>query len=93
MTRRTALELLAAARALGVPLIILDLTKERLDELYEARLALLRPDQIVCWRGDRLPSDPGSLLAQVTGRNPVAADRTAGAPEDQRFAPVPGQER
>jgi hypothetical protein len=28
---------------------------------------LIRPDQIVAWRGNRLPGDPAALLDQVTG--------------------------
>ena len=36
-------------------------------DLYEADLALIRPDQIVAWRGDRLPSDIDALLATVSG--------------------------
>ena len=36
-------------------------------QLYECDLALIRPDQHVAWRGDRLPEDCGNLLARVTG--------------------------
>jgi hypothetical protein len=56
-----------AARARGVPLRLVDLSTEGLNELYEADLALVRPDQIVCWRGNRLPPDPDGLLDQITG--------------------------
>ena len=56
-----------AARARKVPLAVVDATGDGLRDLYEADLALIRPDQIVCWRGDQLPANPAKLLAQVTG--------------------------
>lgn len=59
--------LVDAARARGVPLSVVDLSAEGLRELYEADLALIRPDHVVCWRGSRLPADPGALLDRVTG--------------------------
>ncbi len=37
-----------------------------LHERYGARFALIRPDQYVAWRGDRVP-DPDALLEHVTG--------------------------
>ena len=36
-------------------------------ELYGRALALVRPDQYIAWRGDRLPDDVDVLLARVTG--------------------------
>lgn len=59
--------LLDAARARGITVCELDLVGEGLRTLYEADLALIRPDQIVCWRGDRLPLDADSLLDRVSG--------------------------
>jgi 2-polyprenyl-6-methoxyphenol hydroxylase-like FAD-dependent oxidoreductase len=59
--------LLAAAASRGVPLAVTENFSEALRDLYEADLALIRPDQIVAWRGNRLPADPASLLARVTG--------------------------
>lgn len=56
-----------AARRRGIPLTVVDVSGEALRDLYEADLALIRPDQIVCWRGDRCPEDPDALLDQVTG--------------------------
>ncbi len=35
--------------------------------LYGCDLALIRPDQYIAWRGDRLPNDLDALLARVTG--------------------------
>ncbi len=56
-----------AAQARGLPLSVVDLPQDALRDLYEADLALIRPDQIVAWRGQRAPSDPDALLATVTG--------------------------
>ncbi len=61
----TALERTAAARS--VPLKILDVILPEGRELYERNLALIRPDQYIAWRGDRLPDDVDALLARVTG--------------------------
>ena len=36
-------------------------------ELYERDYALVRPDQHVAWRGNRLPEHSPSLFDQVTG--------------------------
>jgi hypothetical protein len=48
-------------------LSVVDLPQEELRDLYDADLAVIRPDQIVAWRGHRLPEDPATLLATVTG--------------------------
>ncbi len=55
----------AAAR--GIPLEILAVHDDRLASLYQARFALIRPDQHVAWRGDHIPPDSCSLLERVTG--------------------------
>ena len=39
----------------------------RLRERYEAKFALIRPDQHVAWRGSDLPTDWDGLFARVTG--------------------------
>ncbi|MDB5643058.1 MAG: hypothetical protein JWN07_2375, partial [Hyphomicrobiales bacterium] len=41
----------AAAQALGLDLKIVPLDSNAAREVYEAPLALIRPDQIVAWRG------------------------------------------
>ena len=56
-----------AAAARGIPLTIIERPEPELRELYDASLALIRPDQIVAWRGDRVPEDVDKLLATVTG--------------------------
>ena len=57
-----------AARARQLPIENVELANEGLRGLYEADWALIRPDQVVCWRGDHLPPDPDELLDTVTGR-------------------------
>jgi|SRR5579871_313274 len=60
-----ALETLARARRLGIPLDLVELADDALRALYEAPLTLVRPDQHVAWRGTNLPID---LLEKVTAR-------------------------
>ena len=60
------LEREAASR--GVPLTILAPPHTSLRDRYQARFALIRPDQYVAWRGDEVPA-PGPLLERVTGQN------------------------
>ncbi len=59
--------LVSAAEATGLPLRVLLPQDARLGALYGARLALIRPDQHVAWRGDTLPMDAGALLDWVRG--------------------------
>jgi 2-polyprenyl-6-methoxyphenol hydroxylase-like FAD-dependent oxidoreductase len=59
--------LASAAEARGIPFTSFDVKLREGRELYEADLALIRPDQHVAWRGSRLPADCGALMAQVTG--------------------------
>jgi 2-polyprenyl-6-methoxyphenol hydroxylase-like FAD-dependent oxidoreductase len=56
--------LLDAADARGVPLKVLDVPEAR--GLYEAELALIRPDQHVAWRGNA-PGDATALIDRVRG--------------------------
>jgi 2-polyprenyl-6-methoxyphenol hydroxylase-like FAD-dependent oxidoreductase len=55
-----------AAHEGGVPLRVLDVPLSEARELYQADLALVRPDQHVAWRGDHVP-DADRLLDVVTG--------------------------
>jgi 2-polyprenyl-6-methoxyphenol hydroxylase-like FAD-dependent oxidoreductase len=52
---------------LGVPLTILDVSLPEARNLYGCALVLVRPDQYIAWRGDRVPDDPAAVLARVTG--------------------------
>jgi len=58
----------AHAAARGLPLTVLEPDDGRLLPRYKARFVLVRPDQHVAWRADRLPDDPGPLLDQIAGR-------------------------
>jgi hypothetical protein len=55
-----------AAAERGMDLQVLKLVVAALAELYEAPLALIRPDQIVAWRGNDAHSAE-AVLAQVLG--------------------------
>jgi hypothetical protein len=54
-----------AAVDLNIPLDIVNLFDQSLRDIYKANLALIRPDQVVVWRGDTVPTDPKRLLEIV----------------------------
>ncbi len=56
----------AAADRLGIPLVIVDVAADDAHALYEADLALIRPDQIVAWRGNA-DTDAESVLRRAVG--------------------------
>jgi 2-polyprenyl-6-methoxyphenol hydroxylase-like FAD-dependent oxidoreductase len=58
--------LCTAAAAAGCPLEVLALPGSALRDLYGSDLSLVRPDQHVAWRGDRL-DDPVAVLDCVRG--------------------------
>jgi 2-polyprenyl-6-methoxyphenol hydroxylase-like FAD-dependent oxidoreductase len=57
-----------AAAARGIPFKTVSVTEPGILELYERRLALVRPDQHIAWRGNAAPDDAGRILDVVTGR-------------------------
>ena len=57
----------AEARKLSLELEVVRLPHASLRELYEAPLVLIRPDQIVAWRGATVERAAATLI-QVTGR-------------------------
>jgi 2-polyprenyl-6-methoxyphenol hydroxylase-like FAD-dependent oxidoreductase len=57
----------AAAAARQVPLTVLDVRNREIEELYERRLVLVRPDGHVAWRGDDIPTDPQSVIDVIRG--------------------------
>jgi hypothetical protein len=63
----------AAAAAQGVPVTVLDIRNREIEELYERRLVLVRPDGHVAWRGDDPPSRPQALVDTIRGANPAMA--------------------
>jgi 2-polyprenyl-6-methoxyphenol hydroxylase-like FAD-dependent oxidoreductase len=64
-------DLIKAAARRRLPLEIVDVPGEQAYELYQAAYALIRPDQIVCWRGDEAPDDPDALLDKIRGGAPA----------------------
>jgi hypothetical protein len=67
--------LIDAANRSGVPLSTVRLSTPELRELYGADLILVRPDQHVAWRGDRV-EDALAILNRVLGRRPAVSDPT-----------------
>jgi 2-polyprenyl-6-methoxyphenol hydroxylase-like FAD-dependent oxidoreductase len=57
----------AAAAARGVPLRSVAVPGAEAASLYERRLALVRPDGHVAWRGDTLPGDLIQVMDRVRG--------------------------
>jgi hypothetical protein len=57
----------AIAASIGIDLTIVDVAGPEARELYGADLALIRPDQIVAWRGGSA-SKALAVLSQVCGR-------------------------
>jgi hypothetical protein len=55
-----------AAAELAIPLSVLRLGRPDLQSVYECTLLLVRPDQHIAWRGNKLPVDLVELL-QVAG--------------------------
>lgn len=56
-----------AAARLGVPLEVVALPHPALRELYAAERVLVRPDQVIAWRGSGAPRDAEPVLRQVAG--------------------------
>jgi hypothetical protein len=55
-----------SAASFGLPLSVVDIAINEARELYEADLALIRPDQIVAWRGNST-DDVMEVLRQASG--------------------------
>jgi 2-polyprenyl-6-methoxyphenol hydroxylase-like FAD-dependent oxidoreductase len=62
-----AAALLAAAAERGLPVRHVVVTESRVRELWERDLVLLRPDQHVAWRGNRVPADPAAVVDRIRG--------------------------
>ncbi len=74
--------LVSAARARAVPLAVIAPHDDRLRALYGARLVLIRPDQHVAWRGDRLERDPEEIFDILRGGAPEQYRREQPAGDD-----------
>jgi hypothetical protein len=62
-------ELLCSAVRRGMPLKVLRIDEPEARDLYEANMALIRPDHHVAWRGNKLPEDVDKLLDTVVGHS------------------------
>ena len=59
---------IGGATARGVPLTVLDLRDQALEEIYGAPLLLVRPDQHVAWRGASVNRQAAeAILDQICG--------------------------
>jgi 2-polyprenyl-6-methoxyphenol hydroxylase-like FAD-dependent oxidoreductase len=67
-------DVVGAAAKRGVPLAVIDIADAPARELYACKLALMRPDQHIAWRGDAAPADPLGLIDLVRGAR-IEADR------------------
>jgi 2-polyprenyl-6-methoxyphenol hydroxylase-like FAD-dependent oxidoreductase len=61
---------LTAARDLRIDLQVVDLPSRQAHDLYEAPIALIRPDQVVAWRGSA-DADAATALASALGQQSV----------------------
>lgn len=59
--------LVDAAKCAGVPLLVLDISKENHGDVYSEKLVLARPDQHVAWRGNEVPWDATALIDVIRG--------------------------
>ncbi len=64
-------EFVSAARALGIPLQVLDLASEAKPAEYRHALVICRSDQHVVWRGDQLGPKMQALLQLLRGSDGV----------------------
>jgi 2-polyprenyl-6-methoxyphenol hydroxylase-like FAD-dependent oxidoreductase len=62
-----AARLLDAAKLRRVPIREVSLIDAEIAALYEKKLVLVRPDGHVCWRGDKVPAQPGAIIDRVRG--------------------------
>lgn len=58
-----------AARDAGLPITILHHPIPMLADLYQARYALIRPDQHVAWRGNTRPAAWAPMFRQIAGQS------------------------
>jgi hypothetical protein len=58
------------AQTIGVSVSVVDVASDDARNLYEANLALVRPDQIVAWRG-HVDEGAHEILRSVTGHTPA----------------------
>ncbi|MDE0779626.1 MAG: FAD-dependent monooxygenase [Alphaproteobacteria bacterium] len=59
--------MISAARAVGLPIEILDIDSADVRQRYEAALVLIFPDGHIAWRGDACPVDARALIDRSRG--------------------------
>ena len=59
--------LVEAALKRGVPMSVVDIRDGRAREVYQRNFVLVRPDQHVAWRGDRMPAEPLAVIDTIRG--------------------------
>jgi 2-polyprenyl-6-methoxyphenol hydroxylase-like FAD-dependent oxidoreductase len=64
--------LLSEVKRRGVPLTVLDVSDAGAAAIYQKRLALVRPDRHVAWRGDAQPADARELIERLRGARAAA---------------------
>ncbi len=57
----------SALRARGAPVTVIEVGDQRVRDIYESDLVLVRPDLHVVWRGKAAPEDPTRVAAIATG--------------------------
>ena len=65
-TKHNATPFETAAKALGLPLSVVSVPGDEGRDIYQADLALIRPDQIVAWRGNS-SADAAAVLRRASG--------------------------
>jgi hypothetical protein len=63
-----AADIAKAARGLGLDLTVVDSDRDGVRDLYAADAALIRPDQVVAWRGSAR-CDAREVVARVSGQS------------------------
>jgi 2-polyprenyl-6-methoxyphenol hydroxylase-like FAD-dependent oxidoreductase len=65
-TKQNATPFETTAKALGLPLSVVSVLDDEARDIYQADLALIRPDQIVAWRGNS-SADAAAVLRRASG--------------------------
>jgi 2-polyprenyl-6-methoxyphenol hydroxylase-like FAD-dependent oxidoreductase len=65
-TKHNATPFETAAKALELPLSVVSVPGDEARDIYQADLALIRPDQIVAWRGNS-SADAAAVLCRASG--------------------------
>jgi 2-polyprenyl-6-methoxyphenol hydroxylase-like FAD-dependent oxidoreductase len=65
-TKHNATPFETAAKALGLPLSVVSVPGDEARDIYQADLALIRPDQIVAWRGNS-SANAAAVLRRASG--------------------------